>query len=514
VSLRKIALLILIVGFAATVETAWNLQGDIHFGAEGCRVMGGRFYGPSWTYEASAERAATAAAPRLEVENAFGGVSVTAGAPGVVKVRLRKVVYQPTEEKAKAFAERIELRLTGDDSLVRVSTNRDELGREERAGFETHLEIEAPAATVAELRNEHGRVELSGLAAADVQSSFDGVTIERVAGDVKLESRHGDVEVEEIGGRLDLGSRHGRVSVAAVEGASKLDVQHGDVEARATGALEVGLAHGGLTAETVGGHLLVRSQHGGVSATDVEGSADVEGAFGEVQVVRVGGDLRARSRHGAVRASDVAGGADVETSYDGVTLERVGGPVVAVVEHGGVEAHGLAQGARIRASGSGVSIDGFSGPVEVQVDRGSARLAPGVAIASEITALVSHGEIELEVPDGSRFDLAAESRRGSVNAPLSGLTLEDRRRGARVSGRHAEGGVSVRLEADGDVTLDAGPARSREAWSVAKPRSRAAGEAATSAAAKATPESAEAKPAVSPSPTVPVEETPDEPKRD
>ena len=31
---------------------------------------------------------------------------------------------------------------------------------------------------------------------------------------------------------------------------------------------------------------------------------------------------------------------------------------------------------------------------------------------------------------------------------------------------------------------------------------------------KATPESAEAKPAVSPSPTVPVEETPDEPKRD
>ena len=63
-SLRKIALLILIVGFAATVETAWNLQCDIHFGAEGCRVMGGRFYGPSWTYEASAERAATAAAPR------------------------------------------------------------------------------------------------------------------------------------------------------------------------------------------------------------------------------------------------------------------------------------------------------------------------------------------------------------------------------------------------------------------------------------------------------------------
>ena len=513
-SLRKIGLLILIVCFAATVETAWNLQGDVHFGPEGCRVMGGRFYGPSWSYEASGERAVAAATPRLEIENTFGGVSVTAGAPGVVKVRLRKVVYQPTEEKAKAFAERIELRLTGDDSHVRVGTNREELGRDERAGFETHLEIEAPAATVAELRNEHGRVELRGLAAADVQSSFDGVTIERVAGDVKLESRHGDVEVEQIGGALDLGSRHGRVSVAAVKGASKLDVQHGDVEARATAALEIGLAHGGLTAETVAGDLVVRGQHGGVSATDVKGAADVEAAFGEVRLERVGGELRARAQHGKVHASDVAGGADVESSYDGVTLERVGGPVQAVVEHGGVEAQGLAKGARIRASGSSVSIDGFSGPIELQVDRGSARLAPGVAIAAEITAQVSHGDIQLEVPDGSRFELTAESRRGSVNAPLSGLTTEDRRRGGRVSGRHGEGGVSVRLEADGDVTLDERPARSRDAWSAAPPRSLAAGEAATNAAAKTQLEEAKPKPSASPSPRTPAEATPSEPKQE
>jgi DUF4097 and DUF4098 domain-containing protein YvlB len=501
VSLRKIGLLILIVCFAATVETAWNLQGDIHFGPEGCRVMGGRFYGPSWTYEATGERAVAAAAPRLEIENAFGGVSVTAGAPGVVKVRLRKVVYQPTEEKAKAFAERIELRLTGDDSTVRVGTNREQIGRDERAGFETHLEIEAPAATVAELRNQHGRVELRGLAAADVQSSFDGVKVERVAGDVKLESRHGDVEVEEIGGSLDLGSRHGRVSVASVKGASKLDVQHGDVETRATAALEIGLAHGSLTSGSVGGDLVVRGQHGGVSATDVVGGADVEAAFGEVRLERVGGGLRARAQHGAIRASDVAGGADVESSYDGVTLERVGGPVLAVVEHGGVEAHGLAKGARIRASGSDVSIDGFAGPVEIQVDRGSAHLAPGVAIAAEITAQVSHGEIRLEVPEGSRFDLTAESRRGNVDAPLSGLTAEDRRRGGRVSGRHAEGGVGVRLEADGDVTLDERPARSRDAWSAAPPRSLAPSGAATSTAAKAPLEAA-------------VEATPSEPKKE
>jgi hypothetical protein len=509
VSLRKIALLILIVGFAATVETAWNLQGDVRFGPEGCRVMGGRFYGPSWSYEAAGERAVTAAAPRLEIENAFGGVTVSAGAPGVVKVRLRKVVYQPTEEKARAFADRIELRLTGDDGLVRVGTNREELGRSQETGFETHFEIEAPAASVAELRNEHGRVELRGLAAADVASAFDAVAIERVAGDVKLESRHGDVHVEGIGGTLQLGSRHGRVSVAAVRGAAKLDVQHGDVEARRTGSIEIAMAHGGLTLETVEGDLLVRSQHGDVSGTDVTGGADVESSFGGVRLERVGGELRARVQHGGVTASDVSGGADLETTHDSVTLERVAGPVQAVVEHGGVEARGLAQGARIRASGSSVSLDGFAGPVDVQVERGGARLAPGAAIAAEIAARVTHGDIQLEVPEGSRFDLEAESQRGRVDAPLAGLSADDEgRRGQRASGRHAEGGVSVRLDADGDVTLESRPARSRSDWTVARPRSSAK----QAAEAAASPRPA-ASPAPSATPT-PVEAAPPKPEKE
>ncbi len=174
-SARKIGFLILLLGFGAAVETAWQVRGDWRIGPEGCRVIGGRFYGPSYSFEQAAERALPAGeAPRLEVRNAFGGVSVTAGAPGVVKVKLRKVVFLPTEEKAQAFAERIELRLSGDGALVKVGTNRDEIGRGQDIGFETHLEIEAPAETAVEIRSEHGRVDLAGVASADVVSSFDG----------------------------------------------------------------------------------------------------------------------------------------------------------------------------------------------------------------------------------------------------------------------------------------------------------------------------------------------------
>jgi len=472
VSARKIALLVLIVGFAATVETAWNVRGDVRLGPEGCRVMGGRFYGPSWSFEAAGERAvAEGRAPRLEVENAFGEVSVSAGAPGAVKVRLRKVVFLPTEEKARAFAERIELRLTGDGELVRVGTNRDEIGRREETGFETHLEIEAPPETVVEVKNEHGRVELSGVAGADVTASFEGVKIERVAGDVKLQARHGDVGVEGIGGALELNSRHGSVSVSGVTGPSRLDVQHGDLEVLRSAGLEVDLAHGELKAEGIGGDFVVRGQHAPVRGFDVLGRAQVETSFGDVRLERVAADLEARVEHGGVAASDVGGGVKLETTHAGVTLERVAGAVEAVVQHGGLAAKGLARGARVRVTGSDATLDGFSGPVDIEVERGSARLAPGVTLDAPILARATHGEVHLEVPEGSRFDLEAESVRGRVDAPLEGLTAEDEgHRGQRASGRHAGGGVSVRLKADGDVTLESRAARSRDGWAVAKPR--------------------------------------------
>ena len=491
-SARKIGFLILLLGFGAAIETAWQVRGDWRIGPEGCRVIGGRFYGPSYPFEQTAERALPAGeAPRLEVRNAFGGVSVTAGAPGVVKVKLRKVVFLPTEEKAHAFAERIELRLSGDGALVKVGTNRDEIGRGEDIGFETHLEIEAPAGTAALIRSEHGRVDLAGVASADVVSSFDGVSVERLAGALKLESRNGDVRASGIGAGLELTARHGNVEVSDVTGASKLDVEHGDLSVRKTGALDVAIQYGGFDAEGVAGDLVVRGGHAGVRASDVTGRAEVETSYEGIHLARVGGDVRAIAQHGEVTAEDVAGGLFAETSHGGVKLDRVDGPVQVVADRGGVEASGLAKGATVRTTGGDVSLDGFTGRVEVEVERGSARLSPRAALAAEVTVSATQGEVRLEVPDGSRFDLDAESRRGELSTEVPGLTTSqtggEPGRAHRVAGKLAGGGIAVRLRADGDVTLEAKPAGPIADRPVAKP-------------AAAAPAEAPALPAAAPSP--------------
>jgi DUF4097 and DUF4098 domain-containing protein YvlB len=474
VSARKIALLALIVVFGASLETAWNLRGDVRIGPEGCRAIGGRFYGPSYAFEAAAEQAVPAGlAPRLEVDNAFGGVHVARGGPGIVKVKLRKVVFLPTQEKARAFADRIELKLAADGPLVRVSTNRDAIGRGEQTGFETHLEIEVPAETAVEVRSEHGPVELSGVAAADVTSSFEKIAVADVASDVKLEARHGEVRVERVGGHLELDSRYGDVSVADLRGTAKLDVQHGNLGTRGTAGLEIDLAHGDLTAESVSGPLVARGQHAAVRASDVSGRAEVETSFGDVRLERVGGDARLKVQHGRASADDVSGGVSAETSYEGVELLRVTGPVELRVQHGGVQAAGLAGGARITASGGDVALDGFAGPVQVEVERGNVRLAPHAVLGAELVARTTNGDLRLEVPEGSHFDLEAESRRGQVSVPREGLaTREDggeHGRGERVLGKYAGGGVPVRLNADDDVTLESRPAGPIADRSVAKP---------------------------------------------
>jgi DUF4097 and DUF4098 domain-containing protein YvlB len=473
-SARKIGLLLLLLGFGAAIETAWNVRGDVRIGPEGCRVIGGRFYGPSYAFEQTAEQALPAGeAPRLEVRNGFGGVSVRAGAAGVVKVRLRKVVFLPTEEKARVFADRVELRVSGDGARVNVATNRDEIGRGEDVGFETHLEIEAPADAAVTIRNEHGRVDLSGVASGDVTSSFDAVSVERLAGALKLVSRNGDVRASGIGALLEISSRHGNVEISDVRGASRLDVEHGDVTARKTGALEAAIQHGGFEADGVAGDLVVRGGHSEVRASDVTGRAEVETSFAAIHLARVGGDVTAKAQHGEVTAEDVAGGLVVETTHGGVDLDRVNGPVHATADHGAVEASGLAMGAKVRTSGGDVTLDGFTGPVEVEVERGSAHLSPRAAVTAEVTASATNGEVRLDVPEGSRFDLDAESRRGELSTQVPGLTASETGgqpgRAHRVAGHMAGGGPAVRLRADGDITLEAGAAGPIADRAVAKP---------------------------------------------
>ena len=109
----KVGLLVLILVFGGLVETAWFVENRFDVGPSGCRVLGWRPYGPSFSFEEQ-QRHPVTAATALEVENAFGAVRVKKGEPGQVQVLLRKVVFRRTEEEARAFAQNIRLNVVAE----------------------------------------------------------------------------------------------------------------------------------------------------------------------------------------------------------------------------------------------------------------------------------------------------------------------------------------------------------------------------------------------------------------
>ena len=454
----KIGLLVLILGFGGVIETAWAVRNRIGIGPAGCRVLRGKFYGPSFTFDAE-EQQPVPAATALEVENAFGGVRVIQGTPGEVRVSLRKVVFQPTEEAARAFASRLHVEKTLVGTVLRVTTNRRELeyGRDD-VGFETHLEIAVPPDTPVKVQVEHGAVDVADAARAEVTSSYDRVRVERVKGPVVIDSRHGDVKVSGVGGTLSLNARYGDVGLEDVTGAASLTVEHGDVSAERVGGLTLTVQHGELKGTEIKGDLEVHGEHTGVDVTGVTGRAVIETSFADVTARGVTGELRAKTEHGSVHAIEVSGAVVAQASFDDVVLERIGGAAEVAVDHGGLTASGLEKGIKARVSGDEVVLDGFRGAVDVEVQRAGIQLIPAAALTEPVTATASHGGIRLQVPRESRIDLEAAAPGGEVQVDVPGLVLSGTEAG-RASGKLGGGGSAVRLTADhGDVRVEAPPA--------------------------------------------------------
>jgi hypothetical protein len=452
----KIGLLFLILMFGAGIEAAWQVREHVGIGPMGCQVLGGRLYGASFVFVSSEEQA-VAAGGAVEVQNAFGDVAVRAGEPGKVSVSLRKVVYRPQEEEARAFAERLRIVVREESGRLVLTTNREDLDRERpggrQVGFETHLEVTVPADTPLTVRSEHGGIDASGVAQADLAGSFDGVKAERIPGPLKIAVHHGGAAVREIGGTLTLTGTHGDVTVEDVKGAVSIQAEHASLRLARLGPATLSTTHGDITVDGVAGDLEARAEKGGVEADHVAGRVVASSTFDDVVVRHVDGEARLRAEHGGVQAEDVLGPVIAEASFSDVRLLRIGKDAQVTVEHGGVDARGLAGAVRVKSSGDDVSLDGFASAVDVDAERGSVDLSPAGAITHQVTVRSQHGGITLRVPSGSDLDLEADAQPGDLDVDLPGFAA-DRSTESSTAGRVGKGGIAVKLTArHGDVRV-------------------------------------------------------------
>jgi DUF4097 and DUF4098 domain-containing protein YvlB len=451
---RKLALLFLLLGFGALVETAYSLKTRMVIGPMGCRVLTGRFQGPSYSFETEETRTGVPAELSLSVENAFGEVRVWKGEPGQVKLRLRKVVFLPTEEKARELAAKLSPSLTLQGTTLRVTTNRRELEQGSDVGIETHIAIEVPPDTRVRIQNEHGAASVADAREASVWSSYEAVRVERIAGSAEIDNRHGDVFVGQVGGALKLTTRYGNVEVKDVAQKITLQLEHGDARLLGTGGLDAILRYSDLVAEGVRGELSVEGRHASVKATDVKGRALVDTSYRNVELRKIGADARVKTEHGALVAEELAGALSAEVTYDDIEARDVAGPVEARASHGGFKGSGLKQGARVKTSGDDVELRAFEGVIDVETQRGAVRLYPDKPLLEAVTVTAQRGGIQLEVPPGSRFELDASARRGEVQVNVPELQISESS-SARIKARLGQGGKNVTLRTEhGDISVE------------------------------------------------------------
>lgn len=459
---RKVALLVGVLLAGGVIESAYQVRERLGAGPFGWATFGNRSRGPSFAYQ-SATQAPLPDGAAAAIENAFGDVEVRPGAPGVVDVTLRKVVYLQDDAKARAFADRLVVKTELVDGTLHVTTNRSELEREvesvgpfrfDSIGFDTHLVVRVPPGTDVDVKDQHGDVDVAEVGSATIEVGYGDLQLHQVSRHAKAAVRHGDTHVSHVGGDLDLDASYSDVELADVAGASRVVAAHGDVKTARTGRLNVETQYGDLESEAVGGDLEVRGAHSAVAVKDVQGKADVESSYDGVSLTRVSGDARVKVEHGEVRLTAIRGAASVETSFEDAVFEDIGGALTATVEHGAVRATRIAAGARVKAQGDDVELDGFKGSIEAEAQRGNVTLVPDGPVSDAITARSSFGNVELAVPAGSRFELQATSDADDIDVSAAGVVILAKSKNT-FTGRLGEGGPRVELSANhGNVQVN------------------------------------------------------------
>lgn len=458
---QKIFFLLFILLAGATTETTWRLRNHLGFVPLGWRVFGGQFYGPSFAFEDSKTVDVPAGAV-VSVENAFGGVRVTRGEVGRVRIAIKKVVFLPTEAAARGLAGQVDIHARSDAGRLEIGTNRVELERSgalAEAGLETHLDVVVPPGTAIEVGNEHGRIDVADVARADINGAFDAVRVEHVSGDAKVRGHHAEITVSSVGGALTLSTRHGNASIQDITGRSTLDVEHGNVSVDRVGGLSLDLKHGDLEANVVRGDVEFRGEHSAVRASEVSGRVGIRTSFDDVNLEKVAGEVYVKTEHGAVDARDIGGALKVEATFDGVQVSNVRGRADVSVEHGGLRGSQLAGGAVVRVTGDQVDLTDFRGTVLVDVRNGGAHLAPGKDLSAPVSVTTEHGTITMDLPQASRFDLRATAHPGNVTVSFGGFEASESGE-SKVVGHSGAGGSAVTLDAQhGDVIVGSGAQR-------------------------------------------------------
>lgn len=227
---------------------------------------------------------------------------------------------------------------------------------------------------------------------------------------------------------LAASTRHGDITISQRDGKVELSTDHGDVNFnQVKGDASVHLRHGSVTAKDVGGNITLDGSVSDTNISDVGGSVTMSGTYwGDMQLARIARQVRFNTSRTDLQFNRLDG--EFNMQPDDLRANSIAGPF------------------RLETRSKAVHLDDISGEVHIQNRNATVELHPKAPLAAIDVSNV-HGDIKLELPVNSGFQLDAQSLGGEINTDFD-VRVDNSRRDATARGSVGKGGPAITLRTD------------------------------------------------------------------
>ena len=423
----------------------------------GTSVRPGEWFGTSYTYSDEKSYPLTTTMP-LRIENSYGSVVVTPGSDQEVKVKIRKVVYQNDESRAKQIAAEIRVEAgpegQAEAASFLVRTNRDALASKDYR-FNTDLEVLVPPKTNVKVDNSFGQVRAANLEGrVELTTTHNDLEIRDCTGEFTASNHYGDSRFVNLTGNLIVDAR-GRVDVETVKGNVTVTDEFNPVEVRdVDGTLTVSNTESSVSVDQVTKPVVIKAQGTQVTASNLDSSLKLTTSHRRVQISDVEADLDADTSYLSATIKNIKGKTTIRSNSDRLTFEDVGALNVKA-QGTAVSASNVNGPADIETTMRDVDLSDFSSACKVVDQFGDITLSPRALGKGEIDVKGRNGTIQLYLPEGAGFEIQASARNGRIVSDYAGLVpVEAGPDIGTLKGRVNSGGPKIVVDSEyGNIQL-------------------------------------------------------------
>lgn len=236
---------------------------------------------------------------------------------------------------------------------------------------------------------------------------------------IEARGRRVDFDVADVNGDVTIDSDNSGVRLQNIGGRVRVDLRASDI----------------IRAFDIKGDVELKGRGRDIELENIAGQVTIDGGYsGETILRKVAKPLRFESSVTKMQVAQIPG--EVEISLSTISGTNIAGPVT------------------INAKSKDIELSDVTDRIDVEVDRGDVTLRQSKLPLSQVDVRVDSGSIDVALPEGAKFTLNAEARRGTVSNDFDPKFVETAiERGAKLSGTLG-GGPTVKLTTDrGEVTI-------------------------------------------------------------